>query len=388
MRLWPLCRRTERKDKNTLMKILHTGDIHLDSPFAGLPAKYAEERRRDIREAFSGMMRYAKNAGVDMVLIAGDLFETPFVTRETVALLRRDFSELQCPIIITPGNHDPAHENSIWMKKLFPKNVYVLKSPELCRISFDYLNCDVYGWAFTSSNMGTCPLSDKHPMNPDRINIVVGHGDTTSPIGNKCPIPPAVIRAFGADYCALAHLHNPENANSTLAGAAYYCGCIEGRDFGECGIKGAIVADVEKGDVRTQFVRFSNKTYRIEEIRVDGASDMGEISDRMQYFIDENNITSDTLLRIVLTGAVDPALVIDTALLSNEARGPFYTEVRDNTMPTWNGDALMGDRGIRGEVYRELLPALEGADGEEREKAARALRYALASLNGENISDI
>ena len=95
------------------MKIFHTGDVHLDSPFSLLGAKQAEERRRDARESFSSMMRYAKEWGADMVIISGDIFETSFVTRETVALLRRDFSMLDCPVVIAPGNHDPAPVNGI-----------------------------------------------------------------------------------------------------------------------------------------------------------------------------------------------------------------------------------------------------------------------------------
>ena len=41
------------------------------------------------------------------------------------------------------------------------------------------------------------------------------------------------------------------------------------------------------------------------------------------------------------------------------------------------------DKGIRGEVYRTLLPKLESADPVQRDTAARALRYALSALAGE-----
>ena len=370
------------------MKILHTGDIHLDSPFAGLPAKEAEARRRDVRETFSAMMKYAGDNGVDMVIIAGDLFESGFATRETVARLRRDFSSLSCPVIITPGNHDPADEAGIWKKNLFPDNVFVFTSPELSVFSFDDLNCDVYGWGFSSSVMTKTPLMGQLPEDEKKINILAGHCDTMSPVGNYCPTPTAALRAFGADYCALAHIHNPENANTALTGIGAYCGCPEGRDFGECGPKGAILAEVEKKHHSCRFVRFSKRIYRKETLNTDGAADYSEIESLVTDFCERENISDDTLLRITLTGRVSPSLVIDTDSLAENIRGPFYTEIKDETCPMWDGTDLVSDRGIKGEVYRQLLPRLESADPDERESANRALRYALAALAGENISDM
>lgn len=369
------------------MRILHTGDVHLDSPFAGLSAKVAEARRRDARDSFSAMMRYAAENDVDMVIIAGDLFESAFVTRETVAVLRRDFSMLSCPVVIAPGNHDCAEPGGIWSKKLFGDNVYAFTSNELSVLSFDSLGCDVYGWAFTAPNMSNCPLRGSCG-DSERITLLAAHCDTTSPIGNKCPVSPAVLRAFGADYCALGHIHNPDGANALLSGIGAYCGCPEGRDFGECGVKGAFIVDVEKGHYDARFVRFCKKVYRKEELNIDGAADHTDIEGRIRDFCAEESFSDDTLLRITLTGNVDPSLVIDTASLGGAVSGPFYAEVTDATSPMWNGELLLSDKGIRGEVYRKLLPDLESTDEETRMKASRALRYALAALNGESISDL
>ena len=68
--------------------------------------------------------------------------------------------------------------------------------------------------------------------------------------------------------------------------------------------------------------------------------------------------------------------------------GPlFHLEIEDATSPTWDSDALLSDPGIRGELYRTLLPDLESADREKRDSASLALRYALAALSGEDISE-
>ena len=70
-----------------MLKILHTGDIHLDSPFSKLDARRAEIRRGELRTSFISMMQYARKNAVDLILVAGDLFDTEFVTRETMALM-------------------------------------------------------------------------------------------------------------------------------------------------------------------------------------------------------------------------------------------------------------------------------------------------------------
>ena len=59
------------------MKIIHTGDIHLDSKLsANLPKDKAKERGREILSTFVSMVEYAKQNDVDAILIAGDLFDT------------------------------------------------------------------------------------------------------------------------------------------------------------------------------------------------------------------------------------------------------------------------------------------------------------------------
>lgn len=375
------------------MRIFHTGDVHLDSPFKNIDPVRAEERRREIRRTFSDMMTYCAENKVDLVLIPGDLFDNEFVTRETVALLRRCFSALECPVVISPGNHDPAEEGSIWKREnIFPENVYVFDTAELSYFAFDDIGVDVYGWAFTSRFMKECPLGDMHPERADRINILSVHGDTTSPISNSCPLPTAALRDFGADWCVLGHIHNTEAANSALAGIGAYCGCPEGRDFGECGAKSAMLINVEKNggkaEISVEKLSFARKNYQWISVSCDGAADSGEIEERIRCAVADGGFNTSTLLRITLCGSVDPTLVLNTKALADSVDGLYYVEVEDETSPVWNSDYLKGDMGIRGEVYRQLLGLLESGDKEERERGNRALRYALAALDGEDISSL
>ena len=55
-----------------MIKLLHTGDIHLDSPFSGLDSRNAEIRRSELRAAFTSMMTYARMNNADMILVLDD----------------------------------------------------------------------------------------------------------------------------------------------------------------------------------------------------------------------------------------------------------------------------------------------------------------------------
>ncbi|MBR6676090.1 MAG: DNA repair exonuclease [Clostridia bacterium] len=369
------------------MRILHTGDIHLDSPFAGLDISCAQKRRRELRETFSRMMRYAREERVDMVLIAGDLFDGAFVTRETVILLLREFASLECPVIIAPGNHDPYEKGGIWEKTVFPKNVHIFKENTLTKIDFDDLGCTVYGYGFTDTYENECPVKGTVEDN-GRINILVAHGDVMSPISSYAPLPVSVLKAFGADYVALGHIHNTDAANEALEGIGAYCGCPEGRDFGETGEKGALEVHIDDETVTVTFVPFAKRAYITHSVSIDGAESLLTVKTAVDNAVRALSDGKENLVRLILRGSVSPSLNLNVEALSEDKRGLFHLEIEDATSPTWNGDSLKNDPGIRGELYRTLLPKLESEHEEERKTASDALRYALAALAGEDILEI
>lgn len=375
-----------------MLKILHSGDIHLDTPFARLDARKAEIRRGELRAAFSNLFSFARENHVDMILLAGDVFDRDFVTKETLSLMLREFQATPCPIIIAPGNHDCAAPGSIWAKPIFPKNVHIFRSPEMEKFSFDGLNVDVYGYAFVSPEMTECPVSGAHIENPERINLLCAHGEIGVPLSRYCPIPRAVLHEFGGDYAALGHIHNApptERIGDTLVA---YSGCPEGRAFDEPGIKGAVLCEIEKNgtqaDVHLKRVRFSRRRYENEAIDCTGADDLAEIEERIRASIAQNGYGEDTLLRAVLQGSVSPALVVDVNALRARFPQLFFLEVRDETLPAINPRDYENDRTVRGEFYRTLAAQMECGSPEERKIAAMALRYGLSAIAGENISEI
>ena len=371
-----------------MIKILHTGDIHLDSPFSGLSTRLAETRRNELRAAFTSMMTYAKMNNVDVMLVAGDVFDGEFVTRETLALLCREFENFGKPVFITPGNHDCASPNSVWKKSTFPSNVHVFTSSEVSSVELAELGATVYGFAFTEADMTAVPIEGKTVDDPERINLLVCHADMiSSKNSTNCPVSAAQIERFGADYTALGHVHNPPAAGADNRWC--YCGCLEPRAFDEIGPKGALMVEVSKTDGKSSVsikpVRLSKRRYERGEITVDGASTQADVAEAIRRFVADSRYGEDTLLELKIRGYVSPALIIDTDAMDGAAFGLCMLKAEDATSPDIDTAALEDDVTIRGEVYRQLKSVLSSSDERAREVGLRALRYAFNSLSGESI---
>ncbi len=332
-------------------------------------------------------------AGVDLLLLAGDLFDGATVTRDTVRLLIRELETFGRPVFISPGNHDPASPNSVWKRVSFPANVHIFDSEELSAVDLaepDDKNpgVTVYGWAFTAPDLETVTLAGRTVANPSRINLLCCHCDMTSPRSPDCPVLPAHLEAFGADYAALGHIHNPPPPGRLNRWC--YPGCLEPRGFDELGPKGALIVEIGKkpgaeSEIGLKKLRFSKRRYEKGALDLTGIETLAEAQDAVKRAVRENGWGEDTLLSLRLTGEVPPAFVIDTEALEETDAGLAALCIEDLTRPAADPAKLAVDPTIRGAVYRQLKPLLESEDEREREVAVRALRYALSAVSGTGV---
>lgn len=95
----------------------------------------------------------------------------------------------------------------------------------------------------------------------------------------------------------------------------------------------------------------------------------------------------ETLLRVVLTGAVDQNIASASKKITSEEIGTYYLEVQDRTIPLVDEQELLKDITIKGALYRELLPKIKSPDPEVSESAKQALIYGLAALSGSDVAD-
>ena len=226
-----------------MIKLVHCADLHLDSPFISEDAGKAALRRKELRETFSRLIDEAKSFSADIVLISGDLFDRKSVTKDTLDLALSLFSSFsRCKFVISPGNHDFYTPDSVWAKADFPENVFIFKSEELEKITFENVGEDgekvnIYGYAFTSQNMEKSPIADfsLDESAKNDINLLCAHADIFSRATNYCPMTAEQIVRVGFDYAALGHVHNGGKVfceNNTFYA---YSGSLEAQSFHDCG---------------------------------------------------------------------------------------------------------------------------------------------------------
>jgi len=92
--------------------VLHTADVHLGSDSYGDATQQVAHDERH-RRAFRRVIELAVLDQVDLVLIAGDLFDHNRVPDELVAFVQAELALLRQPVVILPGNHDALYANAL-----------------------------------------------------------------------------------------------------------------------------------------------------------------------------------------------------------------------------------------------------------------------------------
>lgn len=360
-----------------MLKFIHAADFHLDSAFAALPAGRAAERRRESRELLFRLADYANSRGVQLVLLAGDLFDSAAPYRETGEALAQALGRMNAQVFAAPGNHDWYGPGSPWVTVNWPGNVHIFRENAMRSVDLPDLGVTVHGAAFTSPEQGTGLLTGFTAPEDGRVHLGLLHGEIDPAEARYNPIRREEIAASGLAYLALGHIHKrgePKACGGTLCA---WPGCIEGRGFDELGEKGFYEGVVDEGGaVSLTFVPFARRRYEIVEVDVTGRSPREAAEAALP------KDTADDLYRVLLTGETGEgggdARALETALA-----GRFYAlEVRDRTRVAEDIWARAGEDSLRGLFLRELRAKRDAArDDAEREAVARAVRFGLAALD-------
>ena len=194
---------------NRPLTLLHTADIHLDNrpaDSAQLPKTYL---------AFEAIIDFARDVNVDIVLIAGDLFDHNRVDEEAVVFAQDQLQRLDCPAVILPGNHDCLQADGIYRRHDFSaacENVRVISDPDGQSITFPDLDLRLWGRGMEAHEPGFHPLAHlpARDASPTRWHVAMAHGffyeDFEAP-ERSSPILASEIRETDWDYVALGHKH-------------------------------------------------------------------------------------------------------------------------------------------------------------------------------------
>lgn len=357
-----------------MIKIVHIADLHLDTPFSGESMEQKKQKRDELRNAFAAVCGYCIQNSIDILLIAGDLFDGDFVRRETVAYVADCLSRVPSRVFIAPGNHDAYNSASPYRYCSFPDNVHIFTEEKLEAVRIPELSTVVYGYGFNSSRMSEDPVAGIHPSDASAINILVGHGDFDAPTSAYYNIKLSDISASGLDYAALGHIHKPSGISQIGKTFCAYSGCLMGRNFGEQGTHGMITGELTKGTAALKYVSVSDKTY--EEIQLDiTGKDIGDIIRELQQ--KGSTFPAEARIRAVLVGEKAYENEAYSSIASHLA--PNMT-VKDISTERIVYRELLGEYSLRGAFARMLRPYMDSEDERTRTIAALSLRYGLDAL--------
>ncbi len=205
------------------LRIAHCSDIHLDpDTYGGGPA-----RRDQQREVFAAALAAISAHGPDLMLLAGDLFDTNTATVETIQWAMETLSRLAFPVVMIPGNHDCLEEGAIYRRHDFSRipNVCFLgdEAGEVARLPD--LDVAVWGRGMADHSPDFRPLSGC-PDRPAgaRWYLGMGHGLYVGEGGQSwrsSPIRSDEVEASPCDYLALGHHHAAMELTGLTTTAAY-----------------------------------------------------------------------------------------------------------------------------------------------------------------------
>ncbi|MBQ8207883.1 MAG: metallophosphoesterase [Clostridia bacterium] len=373
-----------------MIKIFQTGDLHLDSPFSGGDIVRSEKGRKRLREVFRRMMKYVRENGYDLLLIPGDLYENGYLTEESAEMLKSEFASLSCPVVISPGNHDPYEKGSFYACADLPENVHIFKSDRTEKIDFDPLGVSVYGYAFHGINHRENPLEGVY-TDGEKINILCAHTEVNVPLSSYAPMSYSDMEAAGFDYAALAHIHKAPEVYSSRELTAAYSGFAEGRAFDEIGKGGALSVSVfetgEHAEIKIEKLDFSEYSFEILPLNIGGLTSDEEVAESIISEISSMGYGEKNAVRISLEGLLGLGFRPNIPWLIRKCDSAVdLLEIKDNSLPLADADELERDMTLRGEFYRTLKEKINSADIKERSLAATALRIGLAALENRDLS--
>ena len=395
-----------------MLRIIHTADVHLGARHDDLGEQAAAQRERQFA-AFVATIDLAIAEQVDLLLIAGDLFDSNVQPRRSVERVAAQLKRLvgaKIRTVVLPGTHDAYDRSSIYraydLKGLAgsaPDDDWVtILTPERPRIHLSACDVVVHGPVFQTKRAPHSPLRDIDVAgNQAKATWHVGmvHGAVAIPgktDRDDVVITTEEIGASRLDYLALGHWHSAQQSKAGSVTYAY------------AGAPEPVAVDQDR----------AGKVLHVELEESNGGRTIA-ISDRQvgrtrfeKLDLDAAGITTQPALVDSLTRKANPDLVLDVRIVGvrpdeldlhpeeiEASLAPAFLKVRvrDLSMPALTEGALPSADTIAGAFIRDLeariaeletTPAGEGAGNPAAEAAELrdALRLGRLLLAGHEVS--
>jgi len=365
------------------MRFLHTSDWQLGMTRAFLTSEASPRFSQARIDAIAVLGRLAAEHEAKFIVVAGDVFESSQISRETLVRTLEALKQLPVPVFLLPGNHDPLDGASIFSTKEFrdaPDHVIVIRDQTPIPVP-GAEGVEVVGspWRTKHPNADLCAelaaALDPAPAGVTRIAVCHGQTDNLSPDASQPAIidlarAEAAVRENRFHYLALGDRHSVTPAGDT--GRVWYSGAPVATDFVEEDPNQALLVDVEAGRCEVTPLAVGDWHFVAEHFTVNDADDV----ERFRTWLDELPGKERTAVKVGFTGSVNLATAgaLDEVM---ETRRELFASLRRRERTTDLAvvpDELDQDSvslsGYAKATWDELLAQSEAGD----ETAADALR--------------
>jgi DNA repair exonuclease SbcCD nuclease subunit len=202
--------------------LVHSSDLHVDED-------RTVARGGDGAAALCSVLAAARSLRADILLLAGDTFENNHLGPAILDRAGRLLAEADSPIVILPGNHDPALADSVFVRGGLAElpNVNILGVTHDEAVPFPAFDLEIWGYAHRDY-FNMAPLRGPRQRST-RWQVAMAHGHYEPPETRANPLRPSwvfgdeEIAATAADYLALGHWDRPMRVGNGVV-PAYYSG--------------------------------------------------------------------------------------------------------------------------------------------------------------------
>ena len=369
------------------VKVLHCADLHFDTPFKELSKEVSDTSKNELLEVFKNIIDLAIDENIEVLLIAGDVFDNLTVNKNTLFFISDQIRRIKnIKVFISPGNHDPYNEKSFYSMINWPENVYIFKGDMEFK-EVKELNLIVWGAGFRNSYENETLLRGINIDN-DKINIMLLHGEITSS-NSKNEYNPIYINDIynsNIDYIALGHRHKFSGILKEGMTTYAYSGCPQGRGFDEEGEKGVIIGEVYKGGTNLEFFPVYKRKYVTKEIDITGTNNYDEVVFKVLSDLSDEEIHKN-FYKIILKGELKEHIKLNENLLIEKLKNKFYYfKIINDTSIEVNLEELSKDYSIKGKFIAKIIEKLKEASDDDKEILKLALKIGIQCLSEDEVN--
>lgn len=265
------------------MRLLFTGDLHIGRSSSRIPSSLSNERLR-AASAWKRIVDTAIEEQVDVVCLSGDIADKENKFWEAIGPLESGITRLGeagIETIAVSGNHD--YDVLARLADQLPADHFRLigrrgkwERYTIERDGHPVVHID--GWSFPRERVYKSPLAD-YDLEPDSSIPILGlvHGDLGVADSVYAPLDAVRLRSLPPHGWLLGHIHAPGLIAAPGEPWLLYPGSPQALDFGEPGIHGPWIVEVERALGTPEQLPMSSVRYARVEIDVSDAEDEAAI---------------------------------------------------------------------------------------------------------------